>query len=264
MPPGKSKPAQNLVGECVQIFQRGGQEHLFWSSAAQGAASGFITLTAMSDARRSSPRCWTTIQPQPTLKSSTVRYHSPWGVFAKQLQSVFEASAGFASSLPHDLIYACLNVGTNQPPSLPPLLVPNYDLPASEIFHAYTAFLIENTGDLRIIHAGAGPAIPGVPTWVPDFSRRKDIATRFRETRNGMLHAGEFHFENFADDACTIASVTISLDKRRLTVDGQALGRCLRVVESSSMEFPRSLGETILRFRSEILEIARFYEVPLG
>ncbi len=39
------------------------------------------------------------------------------------------------------------------------------------------------------------------------------------ETRNGMLHAGEFHFENFADDACTIAS----RQRRRLTVDGQAL-----------------------------------------
>jgi hypothetical protein len=74
--------------------------------------------------------------------------------------------ANFKATEPHDQIYSVLGLlGKWQPPYN---LVPNYDLPVSQVYYQFTMYLVQETGLLHILRT-KDSQLTGVPTWVPDL-----------------------------------------------------------------------------------------------
>ncbi|KAI1474392.1 HET-domain-containing protein [Daldinia eschscholtzii] len=77
------------------------------------------------------------------------------------------------ATLPHDQIYGLLGQvyalieKTNNPP-LPSQLTPDYTKPYEQVYHEFVVYILEHTGDLRILET-VYRELDGVPSWVPDF-----------------------------------------------------------------------------------------------
>ena len=86
--------------------------------------------------------------------------------FAHQLLALFQATGQRWSSNPHDKIYGLLGIPDEE--QIPPHLLPDYNKPFEQVYFDYTRYIIEHTGDLRIL-ASTINSLEGVPTWVPDL-----------------------------------------------------------------------------------------------
>jgi len=53
-----------------------------------------------------------------------------------------------------------------------PLTPPDYTKSMGEVYLAFTCQLIKWQGSLEILIEASGPGIPGIPSWVPDWSKR--------------------------------------------------------------------------------------------
>jgi Heterokaryon incompatibility protein (HET) len=92
-----------------------------------------------------------------------------WGSedFSAQILSLLRSSVGRKSRKPQDRIYGLLGMITA---NIPSGLEPDYSIPTSQLFHDYTKYIIQGTGDLRILFC-YGSSLSDVPTWVPDLQR---------------------------------------------------------------------------------------------
>ncbi|KAI0014382.1 HET-domain-containing protein [Xylariaceae sp. FL0662B] len=83
---------------------------------------------------------------------------------------------------------------------LPTELRPDYTLPCNEVFWNCAAYLFDSTGDLRLLNCDWN-GVRNAPSWVPDF-RYVHLGPHFRREK----------------------TVSVSPDKRTLTVQGISLG----------------------------------------
>lgn len=97
----------------------------------------------------------------------------------------------FNSSKACDKIYGTLGMITDP---IPPTLRPDYDAPVHEVYTAWTRHLLISGESLVLQVSGIGwkRTIPGLPTWVPDWS---SVPTREafgigNTEKNGFLAAG--------------------------------------------------------------------------
>lgn len=78
---------------------------------------------------------------------------------------------GLEATDPRDQLYGVLGfVAYFTGKQLPAQLRPDYHLSFEVIYWEYTAYLLENGADLRLL-MNEGPKLPGVPSWVPDFRK---------------------------------------------------------------------------------------------
>ncbi|KAJ4289848.1 hypothetical protein N0V90_011180 [Kalmusia sp. IMI 367209] len=136
------------------------------------------------------------------------------------------------SSVPHDYFYGLLGLLDQQ--TLPVSLSPDYNLSFEQVSEQYTKYIIESTGDLRIVEShGTGPGWNThavYPSWVPDI--------RFRF---GM------------HDPDTIASAAIhsfSADDQALAVEGVRIGS---ILSCSCTACPTQFTDLHLQFIQDVL-----------
>jgi len=87
---------------------------------------------------------------------------------AEKLVSLMTKMGGKQATVPHDYIYGLL--GMVDASTLPQHLRPDYTLPYARVFADYARFLIEQTGDLRLLmdRTRYPEPLDGVPSWVPN------------------------------------------------------------------------------------------------
>jgi hypothetical protein len=118
----------------------------------------------------------------------------------------------------------------------PPELVPDYTLPFGQVFQDYTRYVIENTGDLRILNCDRNE-LENFPSWVPDLRRNRMWTT-------------EPHTSN---------AVSFSTDGQTLTVQGVRMGRVLLYFimhERKRSELLMDLQEGILSLSASIRRVS--------
>jgi Heterokaryon incompatibility protein (HET) len=133
--------------------------------------------------------------------------------FAQRLQELLAmaSSAPFQSTKKHDMIYGVLSMA-GPPDSMPPQLVPDYNLPWVEVCRRYAKFIAERTGAISFL-TRIRPAWDNeeIPSWIPDFSASSIIIS--------MLSTKYIEKDRFQG-----SKVTFSEDGRGMTVDGFSLG----------------------------------------
>jgi hypothetical protein len=107
------------------------------------------------------------------------------------------------STVPHDHVYGMLGLLDRQ---LPEILIPNYRLPFEKVCQDYAKYMLECTGDLKVIEAHSSD-LECCPGWVPDFRYMDNI-------RN-------------LQTTSVISTVAFSEDSNRLVVDGTLIGQVL-------------------------------------
>lgn len=127
------------------------------------------------------------------------RVQNPNVFYALELLGLTLGTRGvLEATVPHDRIYGMLGLLTPKVQAIaPPQLRPDYGSKAEDVFHAYTRFVVEHTGDIRILLWGQLGRLAGVPSWVPDYTSRENttvvgessLPTTFAVGRDGKtLH----------------------------------------------------------------------------
>lgn len=122
--------------------------------------------------------------------------------FAEQMLFIMKFMSNREATQAHDYIYGLLGMTSRD--KLPPALTPDYSLPFGRVYQDYTRYLIENTGDLRILDCGES-RLENFPSWVPDLRKRR----------------------TWRKAPCTTNSVSFSGNGDMLTVQGVRVGRIL-------------------------------------
>ncbi|KAI1658542.1 HET-domain-containing protein [Daldinia decipiens] len=116
------------------------------------------------------------------------------------------------STDPRDQIYGLLGILRDiTGEELPDELLPNYHMTYTETYWAYTAFLLQSAGDLKLLDCRRND-LQGVPSWVTDF----------RSTCRG--------------EPVFVPSVYVSPDKRILHLQGCILGTFRSVIHALDKE----------------------------
>ncbi|WAO96730.1 HET domain-containing protein [Fusarium falciforme] len=116
-------------------------------------------------------------------------------------------STELKATVPHDHIYALLGLLDCNP--LPEVLFPDYTKPFEDLYHRFTAFILAETRDPRVLNLGAVGGLEGVPSWTPDL----------RQTLNARINNSQR----------TGACISLSEDKKMLKMPAILLGRCVSV-----------------------------------
>ncbi|RSL74840.1 hypothetical protein CEP51_011418 [Fusarium floridanum] len=116
-------------------------------------------------------------------------------------------STELKATVPHDHIYALLGLLDCNP--LPETLFPDYTKPFEDLYHRFTAFILAQTRDPRVLNLGGVGGLEGVPSWTPDL----------RQTLNA----------NINNSQRTGACISLSEDRKVLTMPAILLGRCVSV-----------------------------------
>ena len=119
---------------------------------------------------------------------------------AYKLLHLLRMFGGKHSTVPHDHIYGMLGLLNGE---LPGHLKPDYRRSFDGVCQDYARFIIEDTGDLRIIET-YGSELEGCPSWVPDL-RYLDLPRKI----NAASTTGAAHFSD---------------DGQHLTVEGVSVG----------------------------------------
>lgn len=152
---------------------------------------------------------------------------------ASELLTFLDQASKLRATQAHDQIYALLGLVSDLR-ALPPSLTPDYDKPYATVFHEYTAFLLCESGDTRVLMFGPLGAIQGVPSWVPDLRNRTQMEV-------AAERAQKPHF-------------TVSPDSRTLFVRAISLGRVTHTFPSQGQLAPR---ENDTQISASVLEIFR-------
>jgi hypothetical protein len=133
------------------------------------------------------------------------------------------------STVPHDQVYGMLGLLESQ---LPGHLKPDYRLPFERVCQDYARFILEDTGDLKIIEAHWSE-LEECPSWVPDLRYLDPPRKR---------HA-----------ASAMGAVRFSADGQKLTVEGVPMGRvstcsCSRshIADQSLIAYLRTINDIVL------------------
>ncbi|RSM14726.1 hypothetical protein CDV31_005308 [Fusarium ambrosium] len=116
-------------------------------------------------------------------------------------------STELKATVPHDHIYALLGLLDCNP--LPEALFPDYTKPFEDLYHRFTAFILAQTRDPRVLNLGGVGGLEGVPSWTPDL----------RQTLNAKINNSQR----------TGACISLSEDRKVLTMPAILLGRCVSV-----------------------------------
>ncbi|RSL41858.1 hypothetical protein CEP53_012512 [Fusarium sp. AF-6] len=116
-------------------------------------------------------------------------------------------STELKATVPHDHIYALLGLLDCNP--LPEALFPDYTKPFEDLYHRFTAFILAETKDPRVLNLGGVGGLEGVPSWTPDL----------RQTLNAKINNSQR----------TGACISLSADRKILTMPAILLGRCVSV-----------------------------------
>ncbi|KAI8711986.1 hypothetical protein NCS52_01463700 [Fusarium sp. LHS14.1] len=116
-------------------------------------------------------------------------------------------STELKATVPHDYIYGLLGLLDCNP--LPEALFPDYTKTFEELYHRFTAFILAETRDPRVLNLGAVGGLEGVPFWTPDL----------RQTLNAKINNSQR----------TGACISLSEDRQILTMPAILLGRCVSV-----------------------------------
>lgn len=131
------------------------------------------------------------------------------------------------SSVPHDYFYGVL--GLLRQHELPKSLLPDYNLSFEEVSMEYTKYILESTGDLRIIETHAGE-LQNCPSWVPDVRHFSlNLEEEVPETKSAM---------------------SFSADGQRMTVEGAPIGG---IITCSCTACPSEYSDKHLEFINDVL-----------
>ncbi len=134
--------------------------------------------------------------------------------------------------MPHDYLYGMMGLalGALRLEDLSPGLVPDYRMSFADVFHRFTAFLIQKTKSIEILGC-ARRELEGVPSWVPDFRFESSRATTGQPEIMGQP--------------------VFSSDHRQMSLEGVELGVCERVFPP--LRSPADLKATLDEFEDAIL-----------
>jgi hypothetical protein len=116
-------------------------------------------------------------------------------------------------------------------------LRPDYTLSCSKVYHQYTRFILETTGDFDILLT-KGCQVPGVPSWVPDFENSLE--------------------DEMISDKKMGTPVEILVDETRLKVQGTTLGFLDDVWQSSLSSIKAKSSEKLSKFHETIVQKASY------
>ncbi|KAJ3459725.1 hypothetical protein MRS44_015798 [Fusarium solani] len=139
-------------------------------------------------------------------REQTNREENEWQCALDILQLIGE-STELKATVPHDHIYALLGLLDCNP--LPEALFPDYTKPFEYLYHKFTAFILAETRDPRVLNLGAVGRLEGVPSWTPDL----------RQTLNAKINNSQR----------TGACISLSEDRKILAMPAILLGRCVSV-----------------------------------
>ncbi|KAM0426030.1 hypothetical protein ACHAPT_008661 [Fusarium lateritium] len=114
-------------------------------------------------------------------------------------------STELEATVPHDRVYALLGLLDCNP--LPPALFPDYSKSFESLYHEFTAFVLAQTRDPRVLNLGAVGGFQGVPSWTPDL----------RQNLNAKINNSP------KSGAC----ISLSEDRKVLRMPAILLGRCV-------------------------------------
>ncbi|KAJ8105661.1 hypothetical protein ONZ43_g7339 [Nemania bipapillata] len=109
----------------------------------------------------------------------------------------------FEAMKDHDKIYSVLSLAAQDQGESSELLYPNYDHKIARVYTDATGYILKNVDGLRVLAHAEGDVfrnIPGLPSWVPDWSVSKDLGLRITgyERYNAASYLPCFH--KLADD----------------------------------------------------------------
>ncbi|CAJ2502904.1 Uu.00g102980.m01.CDS01 [Anthostomella pinea] len=87
----------------------------------------------------------------------------------------------YDASNDRDKVYALLGLATPQDHEFPDALYPNYHRSVARLYTDVTKYLLESVEGLHVLAHAEGDdfkRIPGLPSWVPDWSMRADLGLR--------------------------------------------------------------------------------------
>jgi hypothetical protein len=126
---------------------------------------------------------------------------------AQFLLELLYATYGHQSTLPHDRIYGLYGLfrATIGEASIPQHLLPDYNLPINQIYHSYVSFIVEYTGDLRILMTSRA-WIAGLPTWATDLRPSALQDNQPRTKASPIISADGFRLvlHEIIVDQCTV------------------------------------------------------------
>jgi hypothetical protein len=132
-----------------------------------------------------------------------------------RLVTLLDKYRGFESTDPRDKVYALL--GLAEPKDISSLAVEvNYQLDVEDIFTRLAVSYLQKDDNFDILsYVHRGSNLKGLPTWVPDWTKQDIISTSFRS--EAFYNVSGFPFQA---GGVLVPSITISTDKKILTVDG--------------------------------------------
>jgi hypothetical protein len=159
---------------------------------------------------------------------------------AEQLLRLLLATRSRETGVAHDAIYGLLGMTTVRP--LPQVLIPDYTCPVETVFKNYAGYIIQNTGDLRILTSGFWDANDTKDhTWIPDLQNCSII-----------------DYDPFSKNAAYVTK------DHYLSVEGVRIGSVISVLERTEVI---ENGETLAYLRNFektiLVPAARARRVPL-
>lgn len=155
--------------------------------------------------------------------------------------------AGRKANLPVDHLYGVLALlECFEREDLPVELMPNYNLLYEDVYVQYASFLLNRTGDLRLLDCHKRD-LSGVPSWVPDFRYLggSTVPQRHRPSPTRVL-GGILHVEGFTTGQ--ILSSINGIEHADLSLSGtgslQTLSRRFEEFERSILQYSTTLKKT--------------------
>lgn len=155
----------------------------------------------------------------------------------------------FKATLGHDKVYAVMNVVQHDP--IVDKLGPDYASPIDTVFTNTTVALLGQAGTLRALqHAGIGwpHRLPGLPSWVTDWSSDDNLAS-FGIDR-------VFDEAHYCASANAHASLSIDLQERSLAVEMIYVDKVGSIIGAPTGHSPDELLPNIIRFAEEAYTFA--------
>lgn len=180
----------------------------------------------------------------------------------------------FTCSDPRDKVYALLGLCRDDLSSQPTLL-PDYNLPVTDVYRRFANYIIRKTGNLDILAVGTTRSLPGLPSWVPDWSVNTDEGRwGLGLASQNILKREKAGFEIESDRICFVAinnPQELGLKGCRLDII-KAVGKALTAQRGSeSNSFEKDFAEIVENWEelacgavvdgSESLPATKFMEV---
>jgi hypothetical protein len=168
--------------------------------------------------------------------------------FAEQLAMYLSRFTHFGATDQRDRLYSLLGLLVGNE-IVPKHLAPDYSESTSDVFYAYTTWMLREGGCVDVLGLGSAGALPGCPSWVPNFIGRRGVFYRNLDDTNPVsLLDGDSLLEIEALPIGVVAATG-----RRCNIRDEA--KTMTVPDASAEEAEKVLAEECRQYLLECEEI---------